>query len=830
MRGYLLTIFLTLFASLPTLHASTEPTEPKSVGVVMSGGGAKGLYHIGVLEALEESGVAIDYVAGTSMGAIIAGLYASGYSPDEMRQLALSGDLERWVSGRIDANYGSLFRRGSTLRSGDPALALRINTTSRKALGEEIDKRDEIGSVIGRKESGQTGKKRLPESLIPTTQIDMAISELYTPASVASGGDFSKLMVPFLCVASDVANGEKVVMTEGDLGESIRASMAIPIAFKPIVRETGEILYDGGIQDNFPWRDMVERLNPDVIIGSVCGVDAGEGVDTWASSDNLSLIDQLFLLSMNKSSYDLPENGVKIAQNAPVGMLDFANPAKVMNLGYWDTKQQMSEISALLGEGSERLPQEFYNERRKAFKERSPELIFDSYDITGLNSHQEEYVKRYISTTNRQQRFGAAEQREMSFPELKKSLYSVLTTGDYTTEYPVTSYNAESERYNFSIGLENKPSLELSLGGNLSSTPFNQLYIGARYSTIERISRTLFSELYLGPIYNTGRFGYRVDFYHIAPIFIDSYFNFAVKNLSHGNFGKLSEATNTMGVTSSDYLMSVGIGAPIKRRSQIILRGNGGVQRYDYQAADFERFGDNKYLFNKSRLKYIAGKAEIERSTIDNLQLPTNGSLLSLSGIGVVGTERSYADEYEVTSLGMTVPTERVREFTDRMIWFGMKFNFIHYFNLAAQSRVTLGIDLDATYTTIPKMYSSMGRQLVMPAYQPISHMQMVYMPEYSAPRYMGVGVIPSVRLWRDLSLRLEGYAFGRDNLDDESSTIERNSTMEFEYIMQGSFVYATRLGPLSLAVTKYGIESWQNCYLTFNFGSTIFAPKGTFY
>ncbi len=811
MMRYLHTLILSLIISFA--HA-----ESKSVGVVMSGGGAKGLYHIGVLEALEESGVPIDYVAGTSMGAIIAGLYAAGYSPDEMRTLALSGELERWASGRIDANYGSLFRRGSTLRSGDSAVAFRINTTGAKQLG----KQDGM-AVRGSSEQEIAGQKR-PGSLISTTQIDMAISELFTPASVAADDDFNKLMVPFLCVASDVANGAKVVMTDGDLGESIRASMAIPIAFSPVMRETGEILYDGGIQDNFPWRSMVEHFNPDVIVGSVCGVDS------WADTSDLSVIDQLFLLSMNKTNYDLPSNGVKIAQDVPVGMLDFSNPSKAMNLGYWDAKQEIGAIKSMLGEQSEPLQMEYYNERRAEFKSRSPKLIFDSYDITGLAPHQQEYVKSYISSTNRQQRFGASQQREMDFPELKKSLFSVLTTGEYTTGYPELSYDAAAERYNFSIGLENKPSLELSIGGNLSSTPFNQLYIGAKYSTIERVARTLFSELYLGPVYNTGRFGYRVDFYHIAPIFIDTYFNFAVKNLSHGNFGKLSEATNTMGVTSSDYLMSVGIGAPIKRRSQIILRGNGGVQRYDYQAADYERYGEYDYLFNKSRLKYIAGKAEIERSTINNLQLPTQGSLLSLSGIGVVGKEYSYGDEYEESTMGIMVPMEREREFSDEMIWFGMKFNFMHYFNLAARGRLTLGVDIDATYTTIPRMYSSMGRQLVMPSYHPISHMQMVYMPEYSAPRYLGVGVIPSVKLWRDLSLRLEAYAFARDNLDDDSSTIERNSTIEFEYIAQSSFVYATRFGPLSLAVTKYGVENWQNCYLTFNFGATIFAPKGTFY
>ena len=91
-------IFILSLLSVSSLRA-------EGVGLVLSGGGAKGLYHIGVLRALEENEVAIDYVAGTSMGSIIAGLYAAGYTPEQMRELALSGDLEKWVSGRLDKRH-----------------------------------------------------------------------------------------------------------------------------------------------------------------------------------------------------------------------------------------------------------------------------------------------------------------------------------------------------------------------------------------------------------------------------------------------------------------------------------------------------------------------------------------------------------------------------------------------------------------------------------------------------------------------------------------------------------------------------------------------------
>ena len=137
------------------------PAAAQKVGVVMSGGGAKGLYHIGVLEALEENGVPIDYVAGTSMGSIIAAMYAAGYSPAEMRAIVNSGVVKEWVSGRIDPNkYMAYYRQ---VGSNPAFLSLRIDVES------------------------PSGKRlRVPRNLISSTQIDMALTELFAPATVIS--------------------------------------------------------------------------------------------------------------------------------------------------------------------------------------------------------------------------------------------------------------------------------------------------------------------------------------------------------------------------------------------------------------------------------------------------------------------------------------------------------------------------------------------------------------------------------------------------------------------------------------------------------------------
>ncbi|MFI3289680.1 MAG: patatin-like phospholipase family protein [Rikenellaceae bacterium] len=789
-------------AFILTLMLSISHCTAKSIGVVMSGGGAKGLYHIGVLQALEENGIPIDYVAGTSMGAITAGLYAAGYSPDQMREIANSGEIESWVNGRIDNQYGLYFRRGSTLRSEAPTISFRIDPTKggMKSEGERV--------------------RKMPKSLIPTTQIDMALFNYFTPASTAAGDDFSKLMVPFLCVASDVTDNSKYVMTKGDLGESIRASMAIPLAFKPIIREDGHILYDGGIQDNFPWKPMVEEFNPDLIIGSACGVDS------WVDSSDLSLLDQAFQLAMNETDYNLPDNGVMIRRDVPVGILDFSNSEAVIQMGYDDTIERMDSIIMSVGREN-LLPTEFYSSRRKAFNNSTPKLLFKSYDITGLSEQKSEYAREYmLSPHARRKNKSEDEQRKMDFEELKSTLFSILSSGDFTTDYPKTEYDPLSGSYNFEIAMEHKPSLKLSLGGNISSTPFNQIYIGLNYTDIGKTAKSHFAELYLGPVYTTGRVGYRTDFYANAPMFIDAYYNFDVKNLNHGNFGHLTTITNTLEVKSYDQFFSVGIGAPVKHRSQILFRANIGTERFNYEngAASLHEAENVLGDFEMTRLNYISSKIEIRRSTIDNIYYPSRGSLLSTSVIGVLGHERS------LTTLTLSDLESITQTYKSQRTWIGAKVNYKKYFNLNHTQNVSFGVNAELVYTTIPEMYSSTGAQLIMPSYRPTIHSNMVFMPEYSAPRYLAVGVMPNVKVWRELSLRTGCYAMLRDKHDPDTFYIEDNGKMSMQYAAEMAFTYNTTIGPLSLSMSKYNFNSKNNLYLTFNFGYPIFSPRGTFY
>ena len=437
-----ISVLLLVAGAAGAQNPETPAARPRTVGVVMSGGGAKGLYHIGVLEALEENGVPIDYVAGTSMGSIIAAMYAAGYSPAEMREIVASGVVKDWVSGRIDPRYTPYYRQ---IGHNPAFLSVRMNV-------------------------GGAGKRFRVTNLLSSTPIDMALTELFAPATAAAEGDFDRLMVPFLCVSSDMNAREPVVMRNGDLSEAVRSSMSIPLVFKPMKKDS-MLLYDGGIYDNFPWRPLDVGFRPDLIVGSIC--TAGNA----PPSENSSILDQAFMLAMHDTDYDLPKGrSVTVRRAVDVNMLDFNSAVAIMDAGYADAKEAMPQI---LERVSERWSPERYAERREEFRAKWPPLWFSDYKLEGLAEAPESYIRDFVKVDRRT----PGRQRPMGFEELRDNLYAVLAGGDFTMDFPHVRYDSLRGSYSFAAQFHTKPNFKLTIGGNISSTAFNQAYIGVNYET-----------------------------------------------------------------------------------------------------------------------------------------------------------------------------------------------------------------------------------------------------------------------------------------------------------------------------------------------------------
>ena len=298
-------------------HVNVTPPRPK-VGVVLGGGGAKGAAHIGVLKYLEEQDIPIDYVAGTSMGAIIGGLYAMGYSPDELAVLIAEMDWSQYVGNRMD----------------------------RTAMSEESRKRRSSLVVnIPFSLEGLLYHKQndTPVSFMPSAFVNnTALINLFNNLCVGyqKEMDFNDLPIPFACVATDMKNGQEIVIRAGSVPTAMRASMAIPGVFAP-VKMHGHMLVDGGLVNNFP-ADVLKEMGADIIIG----VEVADQPSDSKDDSKVSLPDVLNSLIDNAVNSKRKENkelcDIYLAPDiSGYGTLSFTHEAidTLVNRGYKKAKE-----------------------------------------------------------------------------------------------------------------------------------------------------------------------------------------------------------------------------------------------------------------------------------------------------------------------------------------------------------------------------------------------------------------------------------------------------------------------------------------------------------
>ena len=236
--------------------------------------------HIGVIKALEENGVPIDYITGTSAGALIGALYACGYSPEEIEGFILSNEFLIMANGNIPEKNLFLFR--------------------------DIDRNASVINFSISKDS--VIRKSIPLNLITPTFLDFEMLTKMGQVSASNGKDFDRLFVPFRCVASDVAKKRSVVFKNGDLNKAVRASMTYPFYLNPI-KIDGVLYYDGGLYNNFPADIMYNDFNPDMNIINRWK-EQYENIKLYIISSlakTVSLDDKIaFCKRMSKSKY-LPE-------------------------------------------------------------------------------------------------------------------------------------------------------------------------------------------------------------------------------------------------------------------------------------------------------------------------------------------------------------------------------------------------------------------------------------------------------------------------------------------------------------------------------------------
>ena len=741
-------------------------THAQKVGVVLSGGGAAGIAHIGVLKALEENNIPIDYITGTSAGALIGGLYASGYSPAEIEHIVKTEQFQQMVKGEIEKRFIYYYKQSDKDASW---ITIKINKDSLL-------------------------KASLPTHFTSSAHIDFDMMQFYSGPNAAANQNFDSLYIPFRCVASDITDKKSVVFKNGFLNEAIRASMTYPLYVKPLTVD-GKVLFDGGLYNNFPVDIMKQDFNPDIIIGSNVSANFDAPTD-----DNL--ISQVANMLLTKTDYNIPaEDGIMISPNTSnIGTFEFNKVDKSIEIGYNST---IALIDSIKQRVKPRISNQQRQLKRGAFKNDIPLISFDEIEIQGLNKNETKYIQKTLIRNK---------ETEVSLEEIKKRYYRVYLDDRIKFVFPKAEFKPNIGKYKLILKVQKEEKLSASFGGNFSSRPINSGFLAARYYSFGKFGLDLYANSYFGKFYGSVLTKAKIDFPTKIPFYIEPYFS-----LNRFDYFKSAatffEDVKPSYIINNEQFVGGTFGIPLGNRGKLISDLKYADLRYDYYQTENFLSTDTADI---THFYPISGALTYERSTLNRKQFANQGTFLKLQTRVVAGDE--------VTLPGSTsMDRDSIVDYHE---WIYFKATYQNYFKKIGKLR--LGLYAEGLYSTQKFFENYSATMLAAPAFEPIPESQTRFLDKFRAYQYLGGGLNLIYNFTDNIECRLNGYIFQpiwSIKKDFDLNAVASNLFENRYYMASSAFIYHTPLGPISFNVNYYDTEEKPFTFLV-NFGYLIYNKK----
>jgi len=747
------------------IYLITNTAFSQKVGLVLSGGGAKGIAHIGVIKALEEQGIPIDYIAGTSMGAIIGGLYAAGYSPEEMKNIFLSEEFPKWISGKIDSKYIFYFKKEAPNASW-------------------IDIRFSYKNTL---------KPKLPTNIVSPQQMDFAFLEIFSGANAVAKSNFDSLMIPFRCVASDIYRSRAVVLKNGDLGKAIRASMTFPFYFKPI-KINNTLMFDGGMFNNFPTDVMYNDFFPDIIIGSkVAG--------NYDKPEEDDIVSQLQNMLMEKTDYTtICENGVLINPNIrKIKLLDFSNVSEFIDSGYVQTIRNISKIRSFVNDS---LSKDEFNKRRIDFNIRKSQLIVDQIKIKGLNVNQQHYINRLLLKKS----------NGISIEQIKTEYFKLLADNKIESISPSLIFDDSLKKYNLLLDIKKDKNFVAEFGGNVSSSPINEAFMQLQYKHFGKTARSFIINTYIGKFYSSAMASVRFDYPFKTPLFLEGSFVIHQWDFFKTKTYFFEDKTPSYLIQNEKYF-DFKIGLPSGNKAKYEARFVESISNSEYyQNNKFERndtADQTDFNFKSVNLTY-------EFNTLNKKQYANEGSFFQIKFKYIKGEE-----EYMPGSTALNKKSSVTQHY-----WFQGKLTYDKYFKKI--NFYTPGLLAEAFFSNQEFFNNYTASILSSEAFTPIPESATFFLPSFRSNCYAAFGFKNIFSISKNLDFRLEAFIYQpyKEVLQKNDLTAYYGKKLNIRhFIASSALVLHSPIGPISLNFNYYQ-NSDQNFSLIFDIGYIIFNTK----
>jgi len=747
-------------------HAQQE-----KVALVLSGGGAKGLAHIGVLKALEENNIPVDYIAGTSMGGVIGGFYAAGYSPIEIERIVLSAEFQDWINGRISPRYAYYF----PTEEPDPAT---INLSLKIRSGIQA---------------------RLSTYLANDLSLNLTLSEKLVQSSRLAGNNFDSLFVPFRTTASEVFTQELLELKSGYLSKAIRATMTVPLFYRPI-KIDNRYVFDGGIYNNFPVDIARQDFDPDIIIG--VNVSDKNFSEYPYENDEELLTQALYFTLVSKTDTTLSSQDVYLQPNMDkVNAMDFNRVQPIIDSGYVEAYTHMKEIKAKI---SRRVDSTSLATKRSNFWEDTVSLVFDKISVEGPNLFQEAFLRKFLSRNEGTQKL----------EELKSNYYKLASEPYFQEMIPEIRYNQVDKTFEFRVKLTPDNRLGFKLGVLAATKGIGYLFVGANFTHWGKQLTKISINGYASGFYESVKVKSKTTFsaspqWYFEPVFVYNNWDY----LDTEDF--LVEDSNPVILERTDRKVGVNLGFAAGRRRKMMLE-TAYISNRD-RFSNLEVFNPIDQL-DELRFSGIKAGVSITRNTLNRRQYASSGASYLFKANFFSGNEKFTP--------GSTSNFESPVE-THHM-WWQVESTAQRYFPLSRWW--SIGYSMEGVVSNLPEFTSYLGTLLYAHEANPFPETQTLILRQFRSPTYAMLGLRAIYHINNNLQYRLEGFlmnAFGEIQQESTNPQVPRIEYQLWQPYLAATtgLVYHTPFGPVGLRLNYYNSDR-NNLQVLLHAGFILFNER----
>lgn len=728
-------------------NSQSIETKDSKIGVVLSGGGAKGIAEIGFLKVLEDNNIPIDYIGGTSIGAIVGGLYSMSYSPDEIYAFFQDPEFIKLLLGIIDTKDSYFYKRSENLGY---------------SVHFELDFMAKNPNDF----------LKISPNMFPGDKMNFKFLEMTAAASAAAKYNFDSLMVPFFCVASDINNDEAMYMQKGDLGRAIRASMSLPFIFKPI-RLDSIYLIDGGVYNNFPLDFMQERYKPDFIIG----IQVSRGN---YKIDGYDLVKQAYAMVMRKTNYEISKDKGIIAkiEFPDIGTLEFNEYKKAYLRGYYEGLNKIKEIKQLI---KKRRSAEELSKIRTAFRKKIKPLVFKNFEIKAQDEFIKEYAKKVFYPKD-----------SMTVKEAGAKFF-MLTQDSYIDDvFPIAKFDSTTNKFTLVLETEVNNKTEGMVDANFSSDDIMQFYFGLQKKGFLKYHHTINLDASIGTFNNFFELRLKTFFNTIIPFYLKFKANYIYYDYYKNVGDKIIDLKNPVNLSTNTFDFKFEMGIPISKVSILKFVHIYSIHNNSfYQNANYNAFFEKDY----NDISYNMTCASIEAYSLDDKDYPTEGMNHCIS--------IRYKNMNETFFNGFTEQkvTNRYKP------WLEFKAQINEFFPIS--NKYTFGFLYETYLSYKPEMYSYMTEILTSSEFCPTNFTNAMFNTSFRKNSYIAFGMQNIYNILKKVAtFRMETYLYApfRDFNYQKEETLKHTFIPKFNkpfndvYLYQNiGLVYNSIIGPISL-------------------------------